>query len=168
MKEAYDKMSSKTKQFIDVSRVNDATIRILKGTMMYKQNATNEHFDTTALLKQELITKIVTESVNKKLISYTTSSYVLDHIFQKPIKESESEEKIVENRKESGYHQVLPRITESYCRKNFEGVKKALDINLKSVQNQIDQLPDDIDVIYTKSDVCESELVNDVVEKVFD
>ncbi|MFS7981055.1 hypothetical protein Hanom_Chr10g00946461 [Helianthus anomalus] len=57
---------------------------------------------------------------------------------------------------------------ESYCRKKIEGVEKALNIKLKIVQNQIYQLPDDIDVTYTKSDICESELVNDVVEKVFD
>ncbi|MFS7914634.1 hypothetical protein Hanom_Chr02g00155751 [Helianthus anomalus] len=48
------------------------------------------------------------------------------------------------------------------------GVENALNIKLKSVQNQVDQLPDEIDVTYTKSDVCESELVNDVVEKVFE
>ncbi|MFS8034859.1 hypothetical protein Hanom_Chr17g01586121 [Helianthus anomalus] len=56
----------------------------------------------------------------------------------------------------------------NYCRKKFEGVEKALNIKLKTVQNPINQLPDNIDVTYTKSDVCESELVNDVVEKVFE
>ncbi|MFS8002056.1 hypothetical protein Hanom_Chr13g01197641 [Helianthus anomalus] len=122
MKEAYDKMSSKSKQFIDMSSENDATIRILKGTMMDKQNAINEHLNTIALLKQELATaKTETERVNKKLISYSTSSYVLDRIFQKQIKESKSEEKIVENSKGSGYHQVPPPIMESNCRKKFEG-----------------------------------------------
>ncbi|MFS7919402.1 putative transcription factor interactor and regulator CCHC(Zn) family [Helianthus anomalus] len=147
-------MNGKAKQFVDLSRENGATIMMLKATMMDKQPAINFHLDTITLLKQESATvKIETERVNKKLFSYSTSSYVLDHIFQKQPKESEYEEKIVGNRKGSGYYQ---------------GVEKTLTIKLKTVQNQIDQLPDEIDVSYTKSDVCESEFVNDVFEKVFE
>ncbi|MFS7953258.1 hypothetical protein Hanom_Chr07g00616431 [Helianthus anomalus] len=161
MKEAYDKMSSKTKQFIDVSRKDADTKRILEATLEAKQNSINKYLDTIALLKQELVE---TERVNKKLISYSSSSYVLDHIFQKQPKESETEEQGVGNGKESRYHQVPPPTMENYCQKKFKGVEMTLNIK-KPVQNPIDQFfPDDIDVTYTKSDVCEL-LVNDVVEK---
>ncbi|MFS7953266.1 hypothetical protein Hanom_Chr07g00616521 [Helianthus anomalus] len=54
MKEAYDKMSSKTKQFIDVSRKDADTKRILEATLEAKQNSINKYLDTIALLKQEL------------------------------------------------------------------------------------------------------------------
>ncbi|XP_022032555.1 uncharacterized protein LOC110933651 [Helianthus annuus] len=54
MKEAYDKMSSKTKHFIDVSRKDADTKRILEATLETKQNAINKYLDTIALLKQEL------------------------------------------------------------------------------------------------------------------
>ncbi|MFS7905945.1 hypothetical protein Hanom_Chr01g00053651 [Helianthus anomalus] len=57
---------------------------------------------------------------------------------------------------------------ENYFQRKFERVENALNIKLKSVSNEVNQLSDDINVIYTKSDVCESALVNDVVEKVFD
>ncbi|MFS7913737.1 hypothetical protein Hanom_Chr02g00145201 [Helianthus anomalus] len=54
----------------------------------------------------------------------------------------------------------------NYYQRDYEKVEKALNIKLKSVSNEADQLPDDIDVTYTKSNVGESELVNDVVENV--
>ncbi|MFS7962172.1 hypothetical protein Hanom_Chr08g00723531 [Helianthus anomalus] len=79
MKEPYDKMSSKTKQFIDVSRKDPDTKQLLEATLEAKQNAINMYIDTISLLKLELATiKIETERVNKKLISYLTSSYLLD------------------------------------------------------------------------------------------
>ncbi|MFS7938343.1 hypothetical protein Hanom_Chr05g00438551 [Helianthus anomalus] len=59
---------------------------------------------------------------------------------------------------------------EGYARKKTGGVEKAMNLKLKNVQtNQINQLPDDIDVTYTKyDDACESDLVKNVVEKVFE
>ncbi|MFS7938342.1 hypothetical protein Hanom_Chr05g00438541 [Helianthus anomalus] len=84
MKEAYDTMNSKTKQFVDLTCELDATNELLKATLMNKQIAINIHLDIIAELKQELEkSKIETERVNMKLISYSTSSYVLDHIFPK-------------------------------------------------------------------------------------
>ncbi|MFS7946392.1 hypothetical protein Hanom_Chr06g00535781 [Helianthus anomalus] len=134
MKEAYDKMSSKTKQFIEVSHKDVDTKRILEATLKPKQEAINVYLDQIAMLKQVLA----------------------------------ETERVVGNGKRDGYHQVPPPMMENYCRRKFEGVEMALNIKLKTVQNQIDQLPDCIDVTYRKSDVCELELVNDVVEKVFD
>ncbi|MFS7979220.1 hypothetical protein Hanom_Chr10g00924841 [Helianthus anomalus] len=108
-------------------------------------------------------------------MSYTSSSYilerifqVLERIFQVPAEKNESENKVVEKGKGSGYHQVPPPMMGKYCQRKFEEVEKALNIKLKSVSNEVYQLPADINVTYTKSDVSESELVNDVVEKVFD
>ncbi|MFS8025801.1 hypothetical protein Hanom_Chr16g01479411 [Helianthus anomalus] len=64
--------------------------------------------------------------VNKKLVSYSTSPYVLDHIFPKQTEKNESGEKIVGNEnKGSGYHRVPPPMREGYARKKPEGVEKA-------------------------------------------
>ncbi|MFS8007809.1 hypothetical protein Hanom_Chr14g01265361 [Helianthus anomalus] len=121
MKEAYDKMSSKTKQFVDLCYESDATIMMLKATMMDKQSVINIHLDTITVLKQELATtKIEMERVNNKLISYTTSAYVLDHIFQNQTKENESEEKVIGNGKRLGYHRVPPPFRECYCQKKLK------------------------------------------------
>ncbi|KAJ0623113.1 hypothetical protein HanIR_Chr01g0028201 [Helianthus annuus] len=101
-------------------------------------------------------------------MSYLSSSYILDCIFQVTTEENESENTVVRTDKKVGYHQVPPSMMENYCHRKFERVEKALNIKLKSVSNEVNQLPDDINVTYTKSDVCESASVNDVVEKVFD
>ncbi|MFS7962803.1 hypothetical protein Hanom_Chr08g00730791 [Helianthus anomalus] len=57
---------------------------------------------------------------------------------------------------------IPPPLKEGYCQKKPSGVEKVLNIKLKSVQNQSDHLPDDIDVNYSKTDKsdkgCESEV----------
>ncbi|MFS7904731.1 hypothetical protein Hanom_Chr01g00039491 [Helianthus anomalus] len=110
---------------------------MLKATVRDKQIAINNHINTNEKLKQELETvRIETERVDKKLISYSTASYVLDHILPKPTTKDESGEDVYGyGNKGLGYH----------------------------------QLPDDIDVTYTKSDIdYELELVKKVVEKVLE
>ncbi|MFS7937295.1 hypothetical protein Hanom_Chr05g00425931 [Helianthus anomalus] len=90
-KEAYDKLNKAINLYRDASRENEATITILKSTVMDKQIAINNHMDTVSKLKHELETvRIETERVDKKLISYSTTSYVLDHILSKPTGKDES------------------------------------------------------------------------------
>ncbi|MFS8013998.1 hypothetical protein Hanom_Chr15g01339511 [Helianthus anomalus] len=111
MKEAYDKMSKKINQFIDLNRENDSTIMLLKATVMDKQTTINNHIDKIAELKQELEkARIETERVEKKLISYSTASYVLDHILPKPTRKDENEEDVYGYGENSGlgYHRVPP------------------------------------------------------------
>ncbi|MFS8001920.1 hypothetical protein Hanom_Chr13g01195961 [Helianthus anomalus] len=140
--------------------------------MMDKQKAINIHIDKIAELKQELEkARIETKRVDKKLINYSTASYVLDHILTKPTGKDESGEEVYGyGNKGLGYHHVPPPMKEIYYRKKPELVEKALNLKLKIVQtNQTDQLSDDIDVTYTKSDDdCESELVKEVVDKFFE
>ncbi|KAJ0852181.1 hypothetical protein HanRHA438_Chr14g0635191 [Helianthus annuus] len=100
MKEAYDEMSRKTKQFVELCHKDADTKRMLEATLKDKQETINVYLDKIALLKQELAE---TERVNKQLISYSSSSYILDHVFQKPTKENESEKKVVGDGKSDGY-----------------------------------------------------------------
>ncbi|MFS7968254.1 hypothetical protein Hanom_Chr09g00795301 [Helianthus anomalus] len=100
-------------------------------------------------------------------MSYTTSSYILERIIQIPAEENEYEKKNINKGKGSEYNQVPPPMMGNYCHCDYAKVEKTLNIKLKSFSNEVDQLADDIDVIYTKSDVSELEFVNDVVEKVF-
>ncbi|MFS8034274.1 hypothetical protein Hanom_Chr17g01579231 [Helianthus anomalus] len=84
MKEAYDKLNKSISQFRVANNENDATISMLKHTVMDKQIPINNHIDTMAKLKQELETaRIETERVDKKLISYSAAFYVLELILPK-------------------------------------------------------------------------------------
>ncbi|MFS7911925.1 hypothetical protein Hanom_Chr02g00123761 [Helianthus anomalus] len=133
MKEAYDKMSKKINQFIDLSRENDATIMLLKATFMYKQTVVNNHIDKIAELKQELEkARIEIERVDKNLISYSTSSYILDHILPKPTGIDESRVDVYGYGKNSGlgYHRVPPPLRDGYCRKEPVQEEKVLTMML--------------------------------------
>ncbi|MFS7995631.1 hypothetical protein Hanom_Chr12g01120201 [Helianthus anomalus] len=145
---------------------------LLKATMMDKQKAINIHIDKIAEQKQELEKdRIETEQVDKKLISYSTASSILDHILPKLTRKDESQEEVYwYGNKGLGYHRVPPPMKEGYSWKKPEGVEKALNLKLKIVQtNQIDQLPNDIDVTCTISDDgYKLELVKEVVEKVLE
>ncbi|MFS8001921.1 hypothetical protein Hanom_Chr13g01195971 [Helianthus anomalus] len=119
MKEPYDKMSKSTKQFVDLSHEQDATNKLLKATVMDKKITINIHLDTIVELKQELEkAKIETERVNKKLVSYSTSSNVLHHIFPKETEKNQSREGVDGNgNKRLGYHHVPLPMREGYSRK---------------------------------------------------
>ncbi|MFS7953241.1 hypothetical protein Hanom_Chr07g00616261 [Helianthus anomalus] len=81
-----------------------------KAIVMVKQIDINNHIDTNAKLKQELEkVRIEMERVDKKLISYSITSYVLDHILPKPTIIDESGEEVYRyGNKGLGYHQVPP------------------------------------------------------------
>ncbi|MFS7934351.1 hypothetical protein Hanom_Chr05g00390591 [Helianthus anomalus] len=140
---------------------------MLKETAMDKHMAINIHFDTISKLKQELeAMKIETERVDKKLISYSTASYILDHILPKSIRKDENMEDVYGyQNKGLGYHRVPPPMWNSYSKEKPDGVEKTLNLKLKTEQK--DQLPHNIDVTYSKSDTdATSEVVKNVVEKV--
>ncbi|MFS7969588.1 hypothetical protein Hanom_Chr09g00810981 [Helianthus anomalus] len=129
-KESYEKLSKTINQYRDASRESEATISLLKETVMDKQMARNIHIDTIAKLKQDLEkARIEMERVGKNLISYSTASFVLDHILPKPTGKDEFGEEVYGyGNKGLGYHRVPPPIKESYSRKRPKGVEKALNL----------------------------------------
>ncbi|XP_022003888.1 uncharacterized protein LOC110901365 [Helianthus annuus] len=81
VKEAYDTLSRSIKMIQMESIENDKATKFFKETVMEKQMEINIHLDTIASLKKELeLMRIETERVDKKLISYISSSYVIDQI----------------------------------------------------------------------------------------
>ncbi|XP_022040293.1 uncharacterized protein LOC110942838 [Helianthus annuus] len=76
VKESYDTLSRSIKAIHNESIENDKIVNLLKATVMDKQISINIHLDKIASLKKELeLMRIETERVDKKLISYLSSSY---------------------------------------------------------------------------------------------
>ncbi|XP_021971805.1 uncharacterized protein LOC110866970 [Helianthus annuus] len=119
---------------------NDKATRLLKSTVFDKQVEINFHLDTIASLKKELeLTKIENERIDKKLMSYVASSYVIDHIVPQQ-----------------------PDATPKYP----DGVETALNLKLRTIENE---LPESIDVTFSPSDTDnESQVIKTVVDQVLD
>ncbi|MFS7907079.1 putative transcription factor interactor and regulator CCHC(Zn) family [Helianthus anomalus] len=119
-----------------------------------KQIELNKCVDEIANLKQVLAEK---EKIVTKLQSYHNSSYILERIFN-----ITPDDKDTNNCKKgigSEFHQVPPPLRDNYTFYDEEKVAKGLNI--------ADQLPESIDVIYTKSDDAnDSEVVSKVVDSV--
>ncbi|KAJ0734585.1 putative transcription factor interactor and regulator CCHC(Zn) family [Helianthus annuus] len=119
-----------------------------------KQIELNKCVDEIANLKQVLAEK---EKVVTKLQSYHNSSYILERIFNitPDDKDTDSCKKGIG----SEFHQVPPPLRNNYTFYDEEKVAKGLNI--------ADQLPESIDVTYSKSDDAnDSEVVSKVVESV--
>ncbi|KAJ0955610.1 putative transcription factor interactor and regulator CCHC(Zn) family [Helianthus annuus] len=100
---------------------------------------------------------VETTGYNNKLKSYHASSYVLERIFN--IKPSDVDSEKNKKGISSEYHQVPPPFDEKFTFYDDEKLEKAF--------NMVDQLPDNIDVTYSKSDdSSDSEVVGKVVESV--
>ncbi|KAF5802790.1 putative transcription factor interactor and regulator CCHC(Zn) family [Helianthus annuus] len=155
VKEAYETLKSKVKSLDDRLCACQRNTKFLEARFEDKQRVLNQYIDDVAKLKQELADK---EKLVNKLQSYHSSSYILERIFNITPDEKESEK----NKKGIGseYHQVPPPLENNYTFYDGEKVEKVI--------NMVDQLPDNIDVTYTKSDdISDSEVVGKVVESVF-
>ncbi|KAJ0652898.1 putative transcription factor interactor and regulator CCHC(Zn) family [Helianthus annuus] len=119
-----------------------------------KQIELNKCVDEIASLKQVLAEK---EKIVTKLQSYHNSSYILERIFN-----ITPDNKDTDNCKKgigSEFHQVPPPLRNNYTFYDEEKVAKGLNIT--------EQLPESIDVTYTKSDDADdSEVVSKVVDSV--
>ncbi|MFS7947235.1 hypothetical protein Hanom_Chr06g00545761 [Helianthus anomalus] len=79
IKEAYDTLARSIKMIKQESFENDKATKLLKSIVMDKKMEINIHLDTIASLKKELeLMKIETERIEKKMMSYDASSYVID------------------------------------------------------------------------------------------
>ncbi|KAJ0780763.1 hypothetical protein HanPI659440_Chr06g0241461 [Helianthus annuus] len=154
IKEAYETLKSKVKSLDDRLCACQRNTKFLEARFEDKQRVLNQYIDDVAKLKKELADK---EKLVNKLQSYHASSYILERIFNITPDGKESEK----NKKGLGseYHQVPPPLENNYTFYDGEKVEKAI--------NMVNQLPDNIDVTYTKSDdISDSEVVGKVVESV--
>ncbi|KAJ0809384.1 putative transcription factor interactor and regulator CCHC(Zn) family [Helianthus annuus] len=154
VKEAYETLKNKVKSLDDRLCACQRNTKFLEARYEDKQRVVNQYIDDVAKLKKELADK---EKLVNKLQSYHSSSYILERIFNITPDEKESE-----NKKGIGseYHQVPPPLENNYTFYDGEQVEKVI--------NMVDQLPDNIDVIYTKpDDLHDSGVVSKVVESVF-
>ncbi|MFS8021450.1 hypothetical protein Hanom_Chr16g01427531 [Helianthus anomalus] len=91
-----------------------------------------------------------TERVDKKLISYISSSYVIDHIVPQ----------------QADFKNVPPPMWNHYTQKYPDGVQEALNLKLRTEENE---LPESIDVTFSPFDTDnESQLVKTVVDQELD
>ncbi|MFS7929147.1 putative transcription factor interactor and regulator CCHC(Zn) family [Helianthus anomalus] len=154
-KEAYDTLARSIKMIKKESFENDKATNLLKATVMEKQMDINIHLDTIASLKRELeLILIETERIDKKLMSYVASSYIIDQIVpqQREIK--------------AIFKNVPPPMWNHYTQKDPDGVESALNLKFRTIENE---LPENIDVTFSPSDTNnESQVIKTVVDKVLD
>ncbi|KAF5778302.1 putative transcription factor interactor and regulator CCHC(Zn) family [Helianthus annuus] len=151
-KKSYEDVKSQMKLVQSRLRYYSETTDTFKRQYEIKQQVVNSYIEDVAKLKHQIADL---EQDNNKLKSYHASSYVLERIFNiKPDgKDSEQNKKGIG----SEFHQVPP--PKKFAFYDDEKVEKAF--------NMVDQLPDNIDVTYSKSDDSgDSEVVGKVVESV--
>ncbi|KAF5813676.1 putative transcription factor interactor and regulator CCHC(Zn) family [Helianthus annuus] len=152
IKESYEKVKDEMKYAQSRMNYLSETTKELKRMYEIKQGVVNSYIEDVAKLKRQIADL---EQDNNKLKSYHVSSYVLERIFNIKPGDGESEQ----NKKGIGseFHQVPP--PEKFAFYDEENVEKAF--------NMVDQLPDNIDITYSKSDDShDSEVVGKVVESV--
>ena len=133
---------------------NLTTKELYERKFKEKQLELNKCVDEIANLKQVLAEK---EKIVTKLQSYHNSSYILERIFNITPDDKDTDK----NKKGIGseFHQVPPPLRNNYTFYDEEKVAKGLNI--------ADQLPESIDVTYSKSDDAnDSEVVSKVVDSV--
>ncbi|KAJ0556871.1 hypothetical protein HanRHA438_Chr07g0305581 [Helianthus annuus] len=138
VKEAYDTLARSIKMIQKESAENDKATKLVKATLFDKQVKVNFHLDTIASLKKELeLAKIENDRIDKKMMSYVASSYVLEQIVpQQP-------------HAAPVFNIVPPPMWNHYTQKYPDGVEAALNLKLRSIE---DDLPESIDVTFSASD----------------
>ncbi|KAJ0456093.1 putative transcription factor interactor and regulator CCHC(Zn) family [Helianthus annuus] len=154
VQEAYDTLKSQVKSFDQRLSETLITKEMYERKFKEKQIELNKCVDEIANLKQVLAEK---EKIVTKLQSYHNSSYILEQIFN--ITPDDKDTNNCKKGIDSEFHQVPPPLRDNYTFYDEEKVAKGLNI--------ADQLPESIDVIYTKSDDAnDSEVVSKVVDSV--
>ncbi|KAJ0938277.1 putative transcription factor interactor and regulator CCHC(Zn) family [Helianthus annuus] len=155
VKEAYDTLSRSIKMIQKESLENDKATKLAQSTLFDKQREVNFHLDTIASLRKELeLTKIENDRIDQKLMSYGASSYVLEQIVpQQPYATP-------------AFNNVPPPMWNHYTQKYPDGVEAALNIKLKTLEND---LPDNIDITFNASDIdYSSQVIKNVIDQVLD
>ncbi|MFS8035286.1 hypothetical protein Hanom_Chr17g01591311 [Helianthus anomalus] len=115
-----DERNSKTR------KENDHLTRVLR----HKEEQINKQLDEIAKLKLQFKeAKIENERINLKLTSYTSASFVLQHIVPKPIGKNKAGEDVYSDGTGVGFHQVPPPVLNNFSKKKFGLVNDDEDVN---------------------------------------
>ncbi|KAF5805053.1 hypothetical protein HanXRQr2_Chr05g0204491 [Helianthus annuus] len=166
LKESYDVLNKAMNQYNQSSSEQATAMKTLQGAFMTKQKIVNNYIEKCVVLEQKLETqRIETERVNRLLKSYSCTSYVIDRIYptvdgMNAFEEEDTEEKNSGKKPSASYTKCPPPLENGYSPRNpnSERVKKATNLQWESEPS--DNLPENIDVIFTSSDTDhESELI---------
>ncbi|MFS8007670.1 hypothetical protein Hanom_Chr14g01263801 [Helianthus anomalus] len=138
----------------------------LSGVLQEKERQINQELDEITNLKLQFQeANIENERINLKLNSYSSASFVLQHIVPKPIGKNKAGEDVYSDGMGVGYHQVPPPVLNNFSKKQ-SGLVSEDETNEKT--NDV-KLPEKIDVTFTSSydeDSVQPEVVKNMVENV--
>ncbi|MFS7948448.1 putative transcription factor interactor and regulator CCHC(Zn) family [Helianthus anomalus] len=116
----------------------------LKAVLRVKEELINQQLDEIAKLKLKFQeAEIENERIQLKLNSYSSASFVLQHIVPKPIGKNKAGEDVYSDGTGVGFHRVPPPILDNYTKKQSGLVEIEEENEMK--------LPDSIDVTFTSS-----------------
>ncbi|KAJ0466975.1 hypothetical protein HanIR_Chr14g0678121 [Helianthus annuus] len=82
VKESYDVLNKTVTGLQKTNIEREQALTMMNATLMSKQKAINFYIEESAKWKQELETeKIENERIRRLLLSYSTSNYVIDHVY---------------------------------------------------------------------------------------
>ena len=131
----------------------------LKAVLTVKEESINQQLDEIAKLKLKVQeAEIENKRIQLKLNSYSSASFVLQHIVPKPIGKNKAGEDVFSDGTGVGFHKVPPPILDNYTKKQSSLVEIEEESDVK--------LPENIDVTFTSSN--DEGVQNDVVKSVVD
>ncbi|KAJ0934391.1 hypothetical protein HanRHA438_Chr03g0106871 [Helianthus annuus] len=157
--EKFEKLKSIVKDSDDRNGKTYKENEHLRAVLRLKEESVNKQLDEIAKLTlkvQEI--EIENERIQLKLNSYSSASFVLQHIVPKPIGKNKAGEDVFSDGTGVGFHKVPPPILDNYTKKQS---------SLVEIEEESDvTLPENIDVTFTSSN--EEGVQNDVVKSVVD
>ncbi|MFS7962404.1 hypothetical protein Hanom_Chr08g00726251 [Helianthus anomalus] len=130
----------------------------LRAVLRIKEESINEQLDEIAKLKLKVQeAEIENERIQLKLNSYSSASFVLQHIVPKPIGKNKAGEDVFSDGTCVGFHKVPPPILDNYTKKQSSLVELEEENEVK--------LPENIDVMFTSSN--DESVQNDVEDGCF-
>ncbi|KAJ0840092.1 putative transcription factor interactor and regulator CCHC(Zn) family [Helianthus annuus] len=157
--EKFEKLKSVVKDSDDRNGKTFTENVHLRAVLQLKEKTINEQLDEIANLKLKVKEfEIENERIQLKLNSYSSASFVLQHIVPKPIGKNKAGEDVFSDGTDVGFHKVPPPILDNYTKKQS---------SLVEIEEESDvSLPENIDVTFTSSN--EEGVQNDVVKSVID
>ncbi|KAJ0441294.1 putative transcription factor interactor and regulator CCHC(Zn) family [Helianthus annuus] len=159
--EKFEKLKSTVKDSDDRNGKTFKENEHLKAVLRVKEESINKQLDEIANLKLKVQeAEIENERIQLKLNSYSSASFVLQHIVPKPIGKNKAGEDVYSDGTGVGFHKVPPPILHNYTKKESGLVEIEGESEVK--------LPENIDVTFTSSndDSVQNDIVKGVVENV--
>ncbi|KAF5775109.1 putative transcription factor interactor and regulator CCHC(Zn) family [Helianthus annuus] len=157
--EKFEKLKSVVKDSDDRNGKTTKENEHLRAVLRLKEESINKQLDEIAKLKLKVQeSEIENEKIQLKLNSYSSASFVLQHIVPKPIGKNKAGEDVFSDGTGVGFHKVPPPILDNYTKKQSSLVEIEEENGVT--------LPENIDVTFTSSN--DEGVQNDVVKSVVD